>query len=170
MSEPAKNTKHVKLKAGDVFEMPLANGGLGYGVAILGGGTPYIIVLRTLHTERPHIDVLASDAIALVGWTMDALVFHGRWSVVFSDYPARNDVPYPNWKVHISGEMHTTDSAGNVLGPATLAEINLLDNQSSRAPIAFQNALEALHDLQPWRPDYDRLAPAYLSARMTRPR
>lgn len=170
MSEPAKKTRRVKLKAGDVFEMPLANGALGYGVAILGGGTPYIIVLRTLHIERPHIDVLSSDAIALVGWTMDALVFHGRWSVVFPDYPTRNDVPYPNWKVRIGGEVHTTDFAGNVLGPATSSEIDLLDNQSSRSPIAFQNAFEALHDLQPWRSDYDRLTPAYLSARMTRPR
>lgn len=174
MPEETKKRKRVKLRAGDVFEMPLDDGRLGYGVVIVGGGVLYVIILRTLHSHRPRPEVLHADPIALVGWTMDALIYHGRWSIVFSGYPSREDVPYPNWKVRVHDSakqtsIQTTDFTGRVLGPATPEEIELLDNQSSRSPIAYQDALEALHRIRPWRPDYDRLTPEYLAARVTRP-
>ena len=64
--------------------------------------------------------------------------------------------------------MHTTDYNGNVLGPSTSEEIALLDNQFSRAPIAYQDALEAIHGLKPWDASYERLTPAYARARELR--
>ena len=110
--------KRVTLESGDVFEMPLADGKFGYGVIVHGGGVPYVIVLRSIHAKRPELSELVDDDIALVGQTMDALIYHGRWSIVFRDYPTRADVPFPNWKVRIDGELVVTDFSGQqVLGP-----------------------------------------------------
>lgn len=161
--------KRVRLRPGDVFEMPLADGRFGYGVVIVGGGAPYVIILRSIHHDRPDVKTLIADEIAFVGQTMDALIYHGRWIIVFQDYPVRGDVPFPNWKVGMDRDTVVTDFSGqNVLGAPSPEESQLLDFKFSRAPIGYQNALEALHGLRDWREDYDRLTFAYAKARMTR--
>jgi hypothetical protein len=149
--------------------MPLVDSRLGYGVVIEGGGVPYVIILRSIHPTRPELSSLVDDAIALVGQTMDALIYHGRWQIVFNGYPRRDDVPFPNWKVRIDGQLVVTDFSGQqVLGSLSEEETALLDFKFSRAPIAYQNALEAIHGLQTWQDSYDQLTPAYAKARMTR--
>ena len=50
---------------------------------VLGGDVPYVIILRSIHHKQPQLAELAKDGIALVGQTMDALIYHGRWSIVF---------------------------------------------------------------------------------------
>ena len=169
MSTSTEKPKRVVLRAGGVFEMPVPDGRFGYGAFVIGGKCPSIIVHKSLYSARPSIDELALDQIALVGWTMDALIYHRRWTVVLKDYPERPDVPYSNCKVRIGGEIVTTDFAGKViLGPTTPSELDVLDFKTSRAPIAFQNALEALHGLSEWKPSYDEMTPTYAFKRMTR--
>jgi len=161
--------KRVMLRPGDVFEMPLADGRLGYGVIVLGGDVPHVIILRSIHHKQPELAELAKDGIALVGQTMDALIYHGRWSIVFQNYPMRADVPFPNWKVRIDGQMVVTDFSGRqALGPLSPEESELLDCKFMRSPIAYQDALEALHGLQAWQEEYNQLTMAYASARVTR--
>lgn len=156
------------LRTGDVFEMTLEQGALGYGVAVIGGGTPFIIVLRKLHRHRAVEAELESDDIAFVGWTMDALVLHGRWNVILSDFGERSDIPYPNCKIGMRGQTFATDFSGTVLGLATPEEEALLDFKTSRSPIAYQQALEALHGLRPWHHDYESMTLAYAQKRCTR--
>lgn len=149
--------------AGDVFEVPLSDGRFAYGVAVVGGGCPYVFVLKSAHDVRPLRPEALQDEIALVGWTMDALIHLKRWPIVGKSYPTRPDVPFPNWKVTIRGQMMITDFAGTPLRVATPTEAAALDLQSSRAPIAFQNAMDAVHGLKPWLDTYDRLTVAYVT-------
>lgn len=160
--------KRIKLKPGDVFEMPLADGRLGYGVIILSDITQYVIILRSIYQTRPELAALARDDIAFVGETTDALIHHGSWSIVFHDYPVRTDVPFPNWKVAVEGQTIVTNFSGRVLGPPLAKEAELLDFKFSRSPIAYQDALEALHRLQAWSESYEKLTATYAAARMTR--
>jgi hypothetical protein len=46
------------------------------------GGCPYIGMFRSLHVERPDLEQVVRDEVVLAGWTVDALVCHGRWIVV----------------------------------------------------------------------------------------
>ena len=161
--------KRVVLKAGDVFEMLVPDGRLGYGTIIIGGKCPYIIVHSGLYSARPSMNELASDSIAFVGWTMDALVYHRRWTLVMKGYPSRHDIPYQNCKVKRGDQIVATDFSGRViLGPITLSEAEILDFKSSWSPIIFQDALEALHGFGEWKPNYDEITPAYAFNRMTR--
>jgi len=100
------------------------------------------------------LDKIIHDEVVLAGWTMDALVYHGRWIVIAHDLPLPQ-VPFPNFKIEVSGKWYVADAYGRLLREATAAELELLDFQSSRAPIVFQDAIEALHGFREWQADYD---------------
>jgi hypothetical protein len=166
--DPELKGKRITVKAGAIFEIPAPDGRLGYGVAIVGGGVPYVIILKSLHKERPPVSDLTTDEIALAGWTTDAQIYHGRWTLVGADYPPRPDVPFPNFKVRIDGSYQTTDFRGNVLGPSTPDEIELLAFQTSSSAIIYQDALMAIHGFCDWEDYYEKLLPAHALARMSR--
>jgi hypothetical protein len=166
----AGSRKRIKLVPGDVFEFTVSDGRLGYGVIVLGGGVPYVIILKSLHATRPELTALCADEIALVGTTMDSLVYHGRWVVVYQGFPIPSRVPFPNWKVGTGAEVRTTDFSGNLSWPMRADEIDLLDFKFSRSPIGYQTALEAMHGLAEWREDYEKLTIGYAAKRVTRDR
>jgi hypothetical protein len=169
MEQSPKKPKGPNLKAGDVFELEVPDGRLGYGVIVLpNSGAPYVIILRSLHRAQPTTAQLATDEIALVGWTMDALIYHGRWRVVGHDFPTRMDIPAPNFKVGMEGRMYVTDVTGDVLDEAAPDEADVLDYQFSRAPVAYQQAFEAMHGFGEWKDDYEKLTPSYARQRMSR--
>ena len=39
-----------------------------------------------MHAERPKMEAILADDIALVGTTMDSLFYHGRWVVIAQGY------------------------------------------------------------------------------------
>lgn len=168
MSQDKLKHRRTVLREGDVFEFDVPDGHLGYGVVVVGGGVPYVIILRSLHRSRPTMADLKADDIALVGWTMDALIHKGRWRIAFSGYPRRSDIPYPNHIVALAGGLMVTDFRGTVLGPAREGEIGLLEHQGSRAPIGYEKAFLALHGFVPWTSDCDRLTADYVRRRATR--
>ena len=99
---------------------------------------------------------------------MDALIYHGRWTVIGRGLAAPKCIHFPNWKVEIHGETYTTTVGGEVLGPILPSERALLDLQFSRAPIAYQEAFEALHGLRKWDADFEELTREYAARRVTR--
>lgn len=171
-TDTKKKRKRIKLSDGDVFELGLPDGRFGYGIVVKrgklkNGGTPYVAVFGSAHEERPDLAEIVADRVALAGWTMDALIYHGRWTVIGQSLsvPA---VPLPNFKVEVAGKIYATDVDGKLIDEATSDERDLLDNKWSRAPIAFQNAFEALHGFRDWKEDYNELTPDYARARVMR--
>jgi hypothetical protein len=165
--------RRVKLSEGDVFELTLPDGRLGYGIIVKrgtlkSGGTPYIALFRSVHEERPDPAGLVDDEVALAGWTTDALVCHERWNVVAHNFP-QPLIPFPNFKVEMSGKFYVTDVEGIVIDEVTAAERELLDFQFSHSPLIFQDAFEARHGLGEWHGSYEKLTPAYAQSRVTRP-
>lgn len=166
--DPKLKGKRIAVKAGAVFEMPLPDGRLGYGIIIVGGGVPYVVILKTLHERRPPLSDLESDEVALVGWTMDSLIYHGRWTIIGTDNGPPRGVPFPNFKVNVAGVLQTTDFQGKVLGPSRPDEIDLLGYRFSSSPLIYQDALMALNGVGDWKNHFDKLLPAHARARVTR--
>src|SRR4051794_32821450 len=115
----AAKRKRIKLREGDVFELAVPDGRFGYGIVVKrgglkNGGTPYVAMFGSLHDERPNLAGLIGEEVVLAGWTMDALVYHGRWNVVAHDLP-RPSVPLPNYKVEVDGRFYVTDVEGRGL-------------------------------------------------------
>lgn len=161
--------KRVRPRRGDLFEFSTTDGRLAYGVVLAPGGVLNAFFLKTLHTSRPTIDVIATDDVALIGATMDALFYHGHWVIIDHNFPIPEHLPFPNWKVAINGELHATDFDGKSVWPIRPDEIDLLDYKFSSAPMVFQDALEALNGIGEWREEYEPLTPIYAKRRMTRP-
>ena len=155
-----KRVFRLEPKRGDIFEIPGPDSS-GYGVVVVGGGVFYTAIFRNMFSARPKFDQLVSEEIGLVGWTMDALLFHRRWSIVARQSELPTEIPYPNWKVRIGEDLFTTDFRGDVLGPIRPEEEAVLDFKFSTSPIAYENALLALNGFQPWVAMYDKLTVSY---------
>lgn len=173
MNETKPMPMRVTLREGDVFEFVVPDGRFAYGIilkrgALKNGETPYIALFRSLYNNRPAVDELLRDDVAFAGWSMDTLVYHGRWTIVARDVPQPR-VPFPNFKVTIGGEVWTTDVDGQAIDRATLSERDLLDFKWSRSPAGFQDAFGAIHGFGEWKSDYEKLTPAYADERVTRP-
>ena|GEM_PF-3296317 len=170
---PGTKRKRMKLREGDVLELTLPDGRLRYGVIIdrgvlSSGGTPYIAVFGSAFAKRPEASQLASEGVALAGWTTDALVYHDKWKVIANDLPLPA-LPMPNFKVGQGGDVFVTDYRGKFIDHATARERELLDFQFSVTAAIFQDAFEALHGFGEWKQYYDELTPAHARARITRP-
>ena len=157
-----------------MFELSLPDGRLGYGIVVKrgglsNGGTPYVAIFSPAYECRPDIQEITSNDVVLQGWTMDALVYHGRWNVIGHNgtEPA---IQFPIFKVLIDGKIYVVDVEGKVIDLATSSEIDVLDHRFSSAPIIFQDAFEALHGFGEWKDHYDKLTPAYVQPRADRPR
>lgn len=166
-------SKRINLEKGDVFELTLPDGRFGYGVIVRkgklkGGGTPYIAILKSAYGVRPDLAKFADDEVALAGWTMDSLIYQGRWTVISRGVPLPA-VPFPNFKTLINGAVWTTDVDGTPLDIATPIERELLDNRWRSSALLYQDAFEASHGLGDWRPYFDKFTPAYARLRITRP-
>jgi hypothetical protein len=99
---------------------------------------------------------------------MDSQFCRGRWTVIARDLPISPSIPFPNWKVKIGAELRVTDFEGHNHWPIRPDEVDLLDYKFSRAPLGYQDALEALNGLGEWQESYNKLTPAYAARRVTR--
>lgn len=164
--------KRIKLAEGDVLELRLPDGRLGYAVivnrgALPSGGTPYIAIFGSAFVERPEISALTKESVVLAGWTTDALIYHDEWSVVAHGLPIPA-LPMPNFKVAQGDDVFVTDFRGKFIDRATEHERTLLDYQFSSTTSVFQDAFEALHGFKEWKDYYEKLTPTHSRARITR--
>ena len=149
-------------KIGDVFSIPIDEKRVGYGQIISKNHCTfpiYIVVFSTSYeqSEAVTLDEITADEIALVGASMDARIYHGMWSIVGRLPPDLSRVPRPNFKVQIGSSDYIEDFDGNQLRQATNEDLQYYDNRWSRAPIGYESALKALHDVGVWESSYDRL-------------
>lgn len=167
MGKEPKHTR-VKLRRGDLFELSVSGGRLGYGLVIIPGGVLYAAFFRNLYSSRPEISSILSDQIGLVGQTMDSMFYHREWSIIAQDQPIPEAVPFPNWKVNIGDKLRTTDFDGNNHWPMRPDEVDLLNYKFSMTPLIYQHALEALNGLGEWRESYDKITISYAARCVTR--
>jgi len=155
--ESRRKSRSLKVKKGDIFEIPTSDGRYGYGQVIVGGTALYVSVFRELYNSAPNLDDVLKGEILLVGWTLDALIYHGRWKIVGNRSPVAARVPFPSYKVRVKGVPHVHDFNGENYRPATARDWELLNYKTTVSAIRYQNALLAHHGLGEWRSDYEEL-------------
>lgn len=168
MASSAPKKRRVTAKAGDIFEFAAPDGRFGYGLAVHGEPDLYVAMFGELFAARPSVADLLESRLSFVGATMDALFYHRRWTVVYNGFPIPADIPFPNWKVQREGKLVTTSFDGRTWSPMRPDEAELLDFKTSRSPIAYQNAVEALNGLSEWQESYEQLKIDYARQRVTR--
>ncbi|MGD9599155.1 MAG: Imm26 family immunity protein [Steroidobacteraceae bacterium] len=149
--------RSVGIREGDLFAIPAPDGRFGYGQVVVGVTVFYVAIFRDLYNEPPDLDQLVKGELLLVGWTLDALIYHGRWKIVGNRPPISARVPFPSYKVRVEGVPHVRNFSGQHYRLATNEDWELLENKTTVAPIRYQNALLAYHGFGEFRSDYEAL-------------
>ena len=157
-------------KAGDIFAVPLDEGRVGYGQVLLhkvASYNLYVAVFRPLWPadSPPPVAEIVSSEIALLGGTMDALIWHGNWPIVGNVAPDLERFPWPHFICGPSERCHVEDFHGRVVRSATPEDQSFYRLRFARAPIAYENCLRAIHGIGPWPPDHDKLTYKYVLSR-----
>jgi hypothetical protein len=155
-------------RTGDLFEIPAPDGRRGYGQVVVEGRVLYIVVFADLYSEVVDLDEVIKSDVFLVGWTVDALIFHGRWKVAGNRPPVVDRVPFPSYKVTVNGRVYAHDFNGENYRLATARDAEILDNKTTIAPIVFQKAFLAHHSFGDWSRTYDQLTVQYAHRRVIR--
>jgi hypothetical protein len=161
-----RTTTTRKPKPGDIFEIPLPDGAIGYGQVVLANRVLYVIVFRKIYASRPDLSEIPTSGPALASWTTDALIHHGAWKIIGNAPVDVSTVPFPSHRVLIKGVHHVGDFDAKHFRPATEAEAALLDQRTSVSPMVLQNALAALHGRLPRDDSVDKLTVEYLAKRV----
>ena len=162
--------RKLRVRAGDVFSIEVDGSRRAYGQVVLKSHASfplYVCIFRPSFDKltAPDIDAICEAEIALVGGTTDARLYHGMWTIVGNRTPNLERVPRPYFTVGSGGRQVLEDFDGRILREATPQEVTLYGNRWTRAPIAFENAIQALNGAGEWRADFDRLTIAHSQER-----
>jgi hypothetical protein len=153
-----------RFSIGDVFRVSLSSSAVAYGqIASRWGNTKghfYFLGYRSAYdaSTDPALDAIVGDAIALLALSLDALLYHGHWSVIGNRAVDESRIAWPTYKVATApGVFVIEDHLGNQLRPATDDQVAALKYRSVIAPIRFENAMKALHGLVAWLPEFQDL-------------
>jgi hypothetical protein len=148
-------------KAGDVFQIPVDDRAA-YGQVLSTQEFLHLVVFDGLHDpegEHDPKEVLRAPVI-LYAWTRDDFLRNGQWPVVDSRVVEPNATPPVEFiEMAEPDEFQAVDWAGNVLRPASPAEVEHAPFRSINSPESVQEALEAWHGVRRWEDKHLALRP-----------
>ena len=152
--------RRMRLSIGDVFQLPLDLSRFGYGqiVARHGRSAYYFAIFEQPYEfgEEPDVADVVQGRIALLGLSLDALLYHGAWEIV--GHASVPQIEWPTYKEAVaSNDFEAVDHTGSIRRPATPEEADSLRYRSVVAPIRLQNAFRALHGAAAWNEECDKL-------------
>jgi hypothetical protein len=154
-----------RVEVGAVFSVPVDEQRIGFGQVAAKyrhRGYYYFVIFDKVYPlgSTPSPEEVVTDRVAFLALSMDAKLAAGHWAVI-GDAPVRRDLPLPAYKetVGAPGHVDVVDYTGERRRPAAASEAELLPNRSIVAPVRLENALRALHGVEPWHDAYDKLRP-----------
>jgi hypothetical protein len=148
--------------AGDVFEIPVDGNRVAYGQVLSPEEFLHLVVFDGVHDpEVAHdLDEVLRAAVVVYAWTRDDFLRDGTWRVVESRAVEPNAMPPVEFiEMARPDEFQVVDWAGNVLRPASAAEIEKAPFRSISSPESVQEATEAWHGIRPWEDKHLSLRP-----------
>lgn len=153
-------TERLRLAAGDVFVIPLADAKVGVGqiLNIRQRAELLVAVFAGSHERAQAEFVAANQPVDLLGLTFDALFHHDRWHIA-GRIPPRADIALPTYKVAIDSvdRWVEEDVNGGRRADITESEADLLPFRSAVAPIRIDKTVKALAGEGQWVPEFEHL-------------
>jgi len=151
----------MKLRIGDIFTIPVTEEGTGFGqiVNIPNRNNFIICVFEKIYSGRewPSMSEIANDKILLLGYTMDAKIYRNDWKIIGNETSTLPNINLPFFKLGTPPDYNLVDFKGMFLRKINKELFNKLDYLTVVAPIRYENALKAYHQLTEWRKDFDNL-------------
>jgi len=151
----------LKLKVGDIFTIPVNDEKTGFGqiINIPNKNNFIIAIFESVYygKEWPNLDEIVTDKILFLGYTMDALLYHKEWKIIGNISSNISKVQLPYYKLGTPPDMKLVNYKGDKLRKASRDEFENLEYETVVAPVRYEKALQAYHQLDKWNEDYDRL-------------
>tara|TARA_R110002072_G_scaffold100824_2_gene222163 strand:- start:260 stop:775 length:516 start_codon:yes stop_codon:yes gene_type:complete len=159
----------MKIKQGDIFTIPIDDERLGYGQIIeIPDSHSFMIAVFDIETTSNEsissIEIVEKE-ILLMGYTLDAKLYHKHWVIVDNYCENLKNIELPYFKLGTPpGEIFLTDYNGVRLRECTIEEFNNLIYQPTVAPVSYENALKSIKGVGEWKEHYNKLRIDYLLA------
>ena len=137
--------------------IPLADGVFSCAQVLVKRKILYLAVFSKLHDEFPRMPECAADTVALVGWSMDAQIYHGIWKILGNIPVIRQDLMRKTYLVLYDGKESVEHFDGELLRPASIDETRTLHRRTSYSPALLEKVIRAFHRIERWDPDFDDL-------------
>ena len=151
MDKPKK--KRLKLKEGDVFTIPIDGNTQGYGQIVkIPDKYSFIMVVfegKWSKNDTVSIEAIINTPILFIGFTLDALLYHGRWVIIGNITSNLGLIVIPYYfKMGLPTEsQQLINYKLEVLRMATQQESDLLYRHHGRSPIGYQKMLQAYYGI-----------------------
>ena len=144
-------------KIGDIIAIPVQDGQFATAQILKKTKLLYLAVFSGLQEDLLDCNGIAEKSITLVGWTMDAKLYHGDWKIV-----GNCDLKEPNmlrrdYLIEYSGDQWVQDFDGNLVRIASDEDKRRLFPKSSYSPVRLERAIRAFNNIEPWSDDYNDL-------------
>ena len=147
----------IRIKAGDVFSIPVSSDKIGFGqiVNIPDKSIFIIVVFKKIFDKNqvPTIESICSGTILFEGYTLDALLYHKQWIIVGNYTSNIGKIKLPYYKLGTPPDRKIVNYKGDLLRKATKQEFEELEYQTVSSPIQYEMALKAYHKMGDWE-DY----------------
>jgi hypothetical protein len=166
--------RRPRVRIGDVFTVPLDDAGetVGYGQIItktvMSDLTIACFAVSSSSAELVAPAEVVSHDIVLMGFTMDALIYHGVWKVIGNEPSVLDRVTMPLFKV-LSGGRWEVVTVDDQLVDTFDSPPEQFDNPWAQSPMVIQKALQSTFGFRAWEPYFDKLRPGYSAARSRLP-
>ncbi|WP_323519620.1 Imm26 family immunity protein [Mucilaginibacter sp. 10I4] len=144
--------KRLKIKEGDIFTIPIDEQTQGYGQIVkIPNKHSFIMAVfegRWDKNETVSLEEIIKKQTLFLGFTTDALLFHGRWVIVGNIISNLSSFTMPFFKLGLPSEPQKLVNYNlDEIRLATPEESKLLAFHSSSSPIGYQKALQAHYGL-----------------------
>jgi Immunity protein 26 len=153
----------IKVKAGDVFLIPLDENFSAGGILISKWKFElYVAVFekKFMHDERDALKIINSKPIILT-LTLDAKLWHGHWPIIGNELAQTFKFPQPAYKIEYNGKFYIESRDMKFRRLATNYEAELLDFRTVSSPAGVENATKGKFGIVEWNPQYECLLSDY---------
>lgn len=151
----------MKFRVGDIFTIQVSEDKIGFGqiIEIPNKDNFIIAVYKTIYTGKdwPSLQEIVEDEVLLLGYTLDAKLYHKHWKIIGNLSLPPGKVKLPFFRLGTAPDYKLVDYKGQVIKNIGLELFNCLNYQTVIAPVRYENALKAYHGLNEWRAEYDDL-------------
>lgn len=152
---------------GDVFLVPLdeISAAGGHVIAIRENEELYVAILdRRLRRSESDPEVAIAGNPVLLTLSFDGKLSNGEWPIIGNLAEAIERYPHPAFKIKHAGTMSIESRDKNVRRPATVDELEVLQNRSVASPMIIEDAIKAHFGLGEWNDSYDKRRAEYAAA------
>lgn len=156
--------KKIKLKRGDIFNIPLNDKLFGFGQIVDFPQTKDVFIMCCFDFKNDtgminDINDVGEFDLALLSYCTDAKIYHGQWKLIGNFEKNLDKIQLPYFKIgSYPGELYLIDFKSDRKKAITQPQFDQLNYKTTFSPVRYENALRAHFGLQAWlAEDYDRL-------------